>query len=377
MVLWIASLIAAPAGAAISIPGNRWVKQSAPSVALLPNFSGKYEPRGWNHMLYDPVGKRMVLYDGYVDATRPASIYANALWTYDPVANRLALESVSNWARLSGVTVPLVQNATNPTPYDRHSYSCIAIVPEKNRLYLWGGANNSVATNYLGDAWSYDFGTRKWRELKAVPHPFTVFEQTMTYDPGTRRLVVYGGAEAPYLGSDQAWLFHVDTESWEVASTPSAPPARMSQSMVFDPVRRVSWIFGGGPYPSATSELWSFDAAARTWERVTPQGAVPSPRRFAAMAYDSRHDIVLLWGGIRDDDTRYNDTWIFRPATRQWQQLSPAVKAPADTWNAEDLAYDPDNDVFVLHQGADFWLFRYAPGGDLRPPNEVHDLRGR
>jgi hypothetical protein len=92
------------------------------------------------------------------------------------------------------------------------------------------------------------------------------------------------------------------------------------------------------------------------------------------MAYDSRHDVVMLWGGMFDDNTRYNDTWLFRPSTRQWQQLFPAAKVPSDAWNAEDLAYDPVNDVFVLHQGPDFWLFRYAPGGDLTPPRDVHDL---
>ena len=32
----------------------------------------------------------MILYDGYLDATRPYSIYANALWGYDVIANRLS-----------------------------------------------------------------------------------------------------------------------------------------------------------------------------------------------------------------------------------------------------------------------------------------------
>jgi hypothetical protein len=374
-VISLFALPGGPARAAITIQANQWVKQAAPFSSTLQGFTGTFEARGWNHMLYDPVGKRMILYDGYIDPTRPTSIYANALWTYDALANRLSLESVSNWARVNGVTVPLAQNTVDPTPYDRHSYSCIAFVPETNRLYLWGGANNSVATNYLGDTWVYDFVARKWREITAAAHPFTVFEQAMTYDPNTHRLVVAGGADAAYHAGDQAWLFNVDTETWEMAATPSAPPARMSQSLVFDPVRRVSYLFGGGTYPNPGNELWSFDAAARTWRQIPAQGAVPPPRRFGALAYDSRHDIVLLWGGMRDDATRYNDTWIFRPSTRQWTQLSPAVAAPGDAYNAEDLAYDSANDVFVLHQGNDFWLFRYAPAGDATAPSDIQDLK--
>jgi len=188
------SLASGPASAAISIPSNQWVKQASPSVAKLAGFGGSFQARGWNHMLYDPVGRRMVLYDGYLDAARPYSIYANAVWTYDPVGNRLSLQKVSNWTLANGKTVALPANSTDPTPFDRHSYSCIAVVPEKNRLYMWGGANSSVGNDYIGDTWTFDFVTRKWRQIPTPTHPFNIFEQTMAHDPTTNRLVLFGGA---------------------------------------------------------------------------------------------------------------------------------------------------------------------------------------
>lgn len=368
---------ATPGRAALSIPANTWVKQARPSQTLLSGFPGSFQARGWNHMLYDPVGKRMILYDGYLDAARPYSIYANALWTYDVVANRLSLENVSNWVRLNGVTTPLPENTTNPTPYDRHSYACIAFVPELNRLYIWGGANSSISTGYVGDTWVYDFGAKRWHDATGTTHPFNVFEQTMTYDPNVHRLVVFGGGTSAYDAGDRAWLFDVNTELWESAPTASTPGQRMSHSMVFDPMRRVSYVFGGGAYPNAGNEMWAFDAASRVWQRVTPQNTPPSARRFASMAYDSRHDIVMVWGGILNSTTLYNDTWIFRPGTRQWQQLAPAASPPNAGMSSEDLAYDPGNDVFILHQNGDFWLFRYESGSDGVPPGEVNDLRIR
>ena len=377
LLLLLLAIADAPARAAISIPPNTWVKQPKPAQTVLPGYPGKFEARGWNHLLYNPLSKRMILYDGYLEASRPYSIYANALWTYDPVANRLYLESVSNWARIGNLTVPLPQNTTDPTPYDRHSYACIAFVPETNRLYLWGGANSSIRESYLGDTWVYDFSLRKWRQVVTPVHPFNIFEQTMTHDPSARRLVLYGGAPRAYEAGEQAWLFHLDTETWESVATPSTPSQRMSHSMTFDSYRCVSWMFGGGNYPDPGNELWSFDATARMWQRVTPAGVVPAARRFGSMAYDSRHDILMLWGGVVDDNRQYNDTWIFRPSTRQWQQLYPAVPPPLPVSNAEDLAYDPENDVFVLHQGGEFWFFRYEPGGDGLPPKDVGDLRVR
>jgi hypothetical protein len=371
--------VAPRAHAAIDIPANTWVKRPVPTKVGLTGFSGSFQARGWNHMLYDAVGKRMVLYDGYLDASRPYSIYANALWTYDPAANRLALENVSNWVRSGGTTVPLPLNTTEPTPYDRHSYACIVMVPDKNRLYMWSGANNSISTNYIGDTWTYDFGTKKWREIVTATHPFTSFEQTMTYDPNTRRLVLFAGAPAAYDDGNAAWLFNVDTETWELATTPTTPSARMSQTMVYDPVRRVSWMFGGGPYPNPGSELWTFDASSRIWQRITPINAGPAPRRFTSMAYDSRHDVILLWGGIGSGTTVYADTWVFQPGTRTWTQLTPPSSPPPVSLNAEDLAYDAENDAFVLHLNGEFWLYRYASttNTDAFSPFPIRDLRVR
>jgi hypothetical protein len=371
------TLAGGPASAGISIPSNTWVKQAAPSVTKLSGFTGNFEARGWNHMLYDPVGRRMVLYDGYTDAAHPYSIYANAIWTYDPVANRLSLQKVSNWTRQNGKTLPMPANSTDPTPFDRHSYSCITIVPEKNMLYMWGGANSSISDDYVGDTWAFDLATNKWRPVNTPTHPFNVFEQTMAFDPVANRLVLFGGAARSYGNPDAAWLFQPVTETWESVSAAGGPSQRSSQSMVFDPIRRVSWVFGGGAYPTPGNELWSFNATGETWSRVTLSGAVPAPRRFGAMAYDSRHDIVMLWGGIFDDNSRYNDTWIFRPSSKQWVQLTPPLSPPTTDMNSEDLAYDEENDVFVLHQNGIFWLFRYSPSGDGTSPDDVGDLRMR
>lgn len=368
---------AASADAALSIPSNTWVKQAAPSQVTLPGFAGAFQARGWNHMVYDPLGKRTILFDGYMDASRPYSIYANALWTYDVLANRLSLEKVNNWARINGITTALPANSTDPTPFDRHSYGCTVFVPETNRLYMWGGANSSIANDYIGDTWVYDFATKAWHEATGTTHPFNAFEQTSTYDPNTHRFVVYGGATASYGSGDAAWLFDVTTELWEKATTASTPPARMSQSMVFDSMRRVSYVFGGGTvYPNPGNEMWVFDASSRVWQQLLPQNTPPSVRRFASMAYDSRHDIVMLWGGV-NSTTALNDTWLYRPSTRQWQQLLPPASPTNANMSNEDLVYDPDNDVFILHQNGDFWLFRYASSTDAVAPGDVSDLRIR
>jgi hypothetical protein len=284
---------------------------------------------------------------------------------------------VSNWARINGITTALPANTTDPTPFDRHSYACIAFVPEKNEVVMWGGANSSIPNDYVGDTWVYSFATKAWRQVTATTHPFNVFEQTSTYDPNTHRFVVFGGATSSYGSGTSAWLFDVNSELWEQATTASTPAARMSQSMVYDSMRRVSYVFGGGTvYPNPGNEMWTFDASARVWSQVSPQNSPPSVRRFAAMAYDTKHDLVMLWGGT-NNTTALTDTWLYRPSTRQWQQLFPPASPPNLDMSNEDLIYDPDNDVFMLHMNGDFWLYRYASSSDAIAPGDVSDLRIR
>lgn len=377
--LWIAAgiLAADPSQAVLSVPSNTWVLRPRPTQVGLPGFSGSFEARGWSHLVYDSVGQRMIFWDGYLDSSRPYSIYGNAIWLYDVAANRLQLESVTNWVRSGGQTVPLSANQTDPTPYDRHSYSSMAFVPSLNRLYLWAGANVSVPENPYGDLWVYDFNARRWHVALPANRPMTYFEQAMKWDPAAGRIVLFAGPLEPWRDGDRAWTFDPFTETWQDRNTSPQPSVRMAQVMAYDPIRRGTWMFGGNVWPSGGNELWFYDAVANRWELVNTSGAKPSPRRFAGWAYDTRRDFVLLWGGVDGNDNALNDTWIFRPGTRTWTQIFPASPPPAWALMASDLQYDPVNDAFVLHHADDWYVFRYDQTGDLASPNNVRDLLAR
>ena len=111
----------------------------------------------------------MILYDGYLDATRPYSIYANALWGYDVIANRLSRDR----EQLDGGASTVLprghdeSHALGPPLLFLH-----AIAPEQNRLYLWGGANNSISTGWSATPGS-TISRLAWREITVSTHPTT------------------------------------------------------------------------------------------------------------------------------------------------------------------------------------------------------------
>lgn len=196
----------------------------------------------------------------------------------------------------------------------------------------------------------------------------------MAYDQRHGKLVLFGGAATDYGGSTHTYLFDLASETWSAPSLTSEPSTRYGQTLVYDPARAVVWMFGGGPYGQAANELWYFDAQADTWSQVPASGSWPDPRRFANMAYDTKRNRILLWGGVTASDAQLTDTWAFDPASRVWRQLSPAASPPGDTHNfAEDMDYDPVNDLFVLNRSGTFWLYR--PGGASSPKATGREAR--
>lgn len=314
-------------------------------------------------MRYDAVSGRMILYDGYAEPPTYVyeNIFANAIWSYDLVANRLYLEKLSHWTLQGDSMFPLPANSTDPTPYDRHVYSCMIYSASKNRLYLWSGANKILEGNEFGTTWTYDLQETAWRQIPTT-EPYNVYEQACSYDPFLEKMILFGGASHTYGTGDRTYHFDLNTETWTDRTPVPSPVPRSGQTMAFDSRRRVTWMFGGAPFGSAGNELWTYDAAANAWRQVARTSPWPAERRFGSMAYDSRRDVFLLWGGVTASDNVFVDTWIFDPSTEKWQRLDPtAFPDVSRRYYSEDLDYDPVNDVFVLNLGGAFWLYR-APG---------------
>src|SRR6266849_6082974 len=104
--------------------------------------------------------------------------------------------------------------------------------------------------------------------------------------------------------------------------------------------------------------------SAGNWEPESPLQS-PSARTFAASAYDSKQNRVVLFGGWNGIGP-LGDTWQFDGTT--WTNLAPAVAPPAAS-NAA-IAYDPVREVSVLYGGstdtavsADTWEWDGAHGG--------------
>jgi hypothetical protein len=139
--------------------------------------------------------------------------------------------------------------------------------------------------------------------------------------------VMFGGTRMGWTGAPPANAFYGDTWEWDGINwyqrTPSgsAPSLRHEHALAYDPVARVTYLFGGFDSDgNPLGDLWSWDGS-----RWTPLLTASSPahRGDCGLAFDSARGKLVLFGGLNADWATYvqnpsgtpflRDTWEYTP----------------------------------------------------------------
>ena len=83
----------------------------------------------------------------------------------------------------------------------------------------------------------------------------------------------------------------------------------------------------------------------------------PPGRNFQAMAYDSKADRVILWGGDTGGVSD-NSVWAFDYNSQTWEERKTGA-GPSNRW-LHQMSYDPVTDRTILYGG-------YTGSGALAP----------
>lgn len=129
---------------------------------------------------------------------------------------------------------------------------------------------------------------------------------------------------------------------------PSGPNARSFPKMAYDSRRDVIVMFGGSRGTTALGDTWEWDGSS--WERVATTG--PDARTQHAMVFDSVRGVTVLFGGTEPYSTKFNDTWEWDGF--EWRRA--AIGGPSPRFS-HDMAFDSARGVTVLYGG-------WSSGGD-------------
>jgi len=162
------------------------------------------------------------------------------------------------------------------------------------------------------DTWEFDGFT--WVQRLPATVPLKLSGHSMSYDPVKRVTIMFGGRVGTNGSSPNSGiLWEWDGQDWrEVPSVGQHPRPRFGHKMVYDRARGVHVLFGGEVYdrdPGETydtlrpvAETWEYDALACTWTLRATNG--PARRSSFDMAYDALRNRTVLFGGrLRDAPT--------------------------------------------------------------------------
>jgi cysteine-rich repeat protein len=140
-----------------------------------------------------------------------------------------------------------------------------------------------------------------------------------------------------------------DVESARWVEIAPWPPPRKGASIAYDSRRQRIVMFGGHhkrtvfSFPFRRADTWEWDG--HHWSEMLPS-ASPAQRTGAAMAYDPGRGVTVLFGG--DDAGLFGDTWEWDGGT--WAQRSPEGDSPPAR-SGGGMAYDPARGRVVLVGG--------------------------
>ncbi|XP_052755942.1 muskelin isoform X2 [Galleria mellonella] len=173
---------------------------------------------------------------------------------------------------------------TVPSPQPRVSHSML-FHPVQRRLYIFAGQRNK---EHLVDLWWWDVGSGARQALcraAAGPPPAAGFTQRATLDPDTDEMFVLSGMskEKDKRVYNTLWVFSLRRMTWTCVYrndrvSANEPRPRFAHQLVYDPVRKVHYLFGGNPGNPSSPRLRLDDLWALRLVRWSAGEAVATAR---------------------------------------------------------------------------------------------------
>jgi uncharacterized protein (TIGR03437 family) len=204
------------------------------------------------------------------------------------------------------------------------------------------GGNAGDPNNGFSDTWVWD--GKNWTMESPQAMPSGRFSHAMAYDSMHKQTVLFGG-ENPGLLHD-TWIW--DGMTWtqmNPASNPSAQDGRCCHAMAYDSTHGQVVLFGGESIKvEILNDTWLWDGT--NWSQANPANS-PAARYNTAMAYDSAHGLTVLFGGWNAGGTYFGDTWVWDGTN--WSQKMPQHNPPAR--QGHSMAYDSKSGQVVMFGG--------------------------
>jgi hypothetical protein len=179
-------------------------------------------------------------------------------------------------------------------------------------------------------------------------HPPARNSQSMIYDSKRERVVLFGGRQETAVFQGDATIFNdtwsFQNDNWSQINTATAPPARHNAGMSYDRVNDRIVLFGGtiidaDGTPKPIYDTWEFDGA--NWAQVGTAGSptVAKP----VLAYDVQRKETIMMG--LEPTTLAALMYRYDSTAKTWAKITPTTMPPCV--NEGSLVFQPSNQTLL------------------------------
>lgn len=113
---------------------------------------------------------------------------------------------------------------------------------------------------------------------------------------------------------------------WQKVAQTNGPAAREDHTWTVDPAGDYAYLFGGRDGRKEFDDLWRYDLAADTWEKLKPGGQGPSARFGHSTVWVDGVGLVVFAGQQGVDF--FGDLWAYDPERARWKLLPDRGQSP-------------------------------------------------
>ncbi|MDP9236402.1 MAG: hypothetical protein M3P30_03220 [Chloroflexota bacterium] len=209
-----------------------------------------------------------------------------------------------------------------PSPRRDHS---MTLDPASGLVYLFGGRRAGVSMN---DLWTFDPKTMTWREIAVTGEkPPARFAQVALFDAGPKRLIITTGQGDGSIFFNDVWAFDPSSAAWTKLGTRASerPEIRYGAGGAHDAAGDRIFVSHGFTDRGRFDDTWSFDLTAETWTKLATKGAVPIKRCLTRCIWLADRGELLLFGGQTDATPFLGDFWSLNVAAAKWSEKKLSV----------------------------------------------------
>ena len=262
------------------------------------------------------------------------------------------------------------------------------MMPEPTNSFYqvcWDDHNRRLVFYVASMTFSYDPANITWKlihdvNVKEQP-PALLLWSSLCYDPVNKQVLLFGGGGVNRPdGRLHTWALDVTTDRWRQLDLEVEPSARCNSRMVYDSKHQVIVLFGGDGQDRAMADTWIFDAKMQAWTERKPPVS-PYPRSCHGLAYLEKSGVVLLVGGKAVADYREvkrlsNQVWVYDADKNTWSPVAAEIpETDGSEWYCIESLPGGDEAILVVTSKYDHrqrtYRFHYAPSA---PPAKIEGV---